>query len=154
MRQLINTAPNHWTYGDFTIRKVTRDNRVTILDKYEVHEAESGGHCGSYFALAEAVSHIEALYLSRDAHRTNAWLAQKPFYLAANATLSMYQLRQELCSKEVPAHSPAEVEWGCDQLFKLADVAAYAGSDGEALAIRAAAEHWKSTGNKPALFVE
>ncbi|WP_312156285.1 hypothetical protein [Lelliottia nimipressuralis] len=153
MRQLINTTPNHWTYGDFNIRKVIRD-RVTIIDKYEVREAESDGYCGSFFALAEAVDHIEKLYLSKEAHNINTWLTHKPFYMAANAVLSMYQLRQELCSKEAPAHSPAEIEWGCDQLFKLAGVAAYTGSDGEAIAISNAAEHWKKTGSKPDVFVE
>ncbi|AVY99416.1 hypothetical protein DAI21_18045 [Lelliottia sp. WB101] len=153
MRQLINTHPNHWVYGDFTIRKVTRDNRVTTLDKYEVHEAESGGHCGSYFALAEAVNHIDKLYLSKETYSANTWLANRPLLMAANAVLCMYQMRQELSSESVPPHTPAEIEWACDQLFKLADVAAYAGSD-ETTVIRSAAEHWKKTGNKPGVFVE
>lgn len=71
-----------------------------------------------------------------------------PFYAAANAVLYMYDLRQRSARNRAPANSPAEIEWACEQLFRLADVAAYAGST-ESTTIRAIAGHWKVTGIKP-----
>jgi len=78
-------------------------------------------------------------------------LASAPFYLAANKVLRMYAMRQARASSRCPADSPAEIEWGSEQLFRLADAAAYAGSK-EAKQLRDAATFWKQYSKKPELF--
>ncbi|MBF6635584.1 hypothetical protein ITX54_02750 [Rouxiella silvae] len=78
-------------------------------------------------------------------------ISAAPFYAAANRVLLMYSMRQARASSRCPADSPAEIEWGSEQLFRLADAAAYAGSK-EAKQLRDAATFWKQYSKKPELF--
>lgn len=71
---------------------------------------------------------------------------QKHFIAAANAVIQMYELRQH--RPRFLANSPAEIDCACCELINVASAAAYAGSE-EATVIKAAADYWKQTGNKP-----
>jgi len=74
---------------------------------------------------------------------------QKHFIAAANAVIRMYELRQH--RPKVLAHSPVEIDCACCELINIASAAAYAGSE-ESTIIKAAADYWKQSGNKPDLI--
>lgn len=76
-------------------------------------------------------------------------ITANPFLNAANEVLRMYSLRQKVAERKLSQHSLAEIEWCCHQLFSLSGAAAYAGHQDESERIKAAADYWKHSGNKP-----
>ncbi|HCI7000299.1 TPA: hypothetical protein NPQ19_002213 [Klebsiella pneumoniae] len=144
---LIEVSPGVWRYGQFTIMKVPArsSGRRLNLACYEVCLGENRQYFGNFRALAEACDYINSLYgLQKEEPETS-----RAFIAAANAVLYMYAKRQSL--RNAPANSPAEINCGYNQLFSLADVAAYAGAR-ESELIRAAAEYWKRSEVAPDFF--
>ncbi len=76
--------------------------------------------------------------------------AQKIFYTAANMVLDMYALRQRYPESSSYSQT-AEMDCACNELYGIASAAAYSGCKAATI-IRAAAECWKKTGDKPGYF--